>query len=180
MKREDFYLHVNFKPGGCWLWKGANTLRKGIEAGYGRAYMDGRMMLAHRVAYELEHGPIPNGLDIDHLCRTTLCVNPLHLEACSRKENYRRGLHTNKKSHCKRNHKLIKKNLDKKGQCRLCVNQRQREKQARLIKAPCQVKIIIPKPSPPFIEKPSPFIEKIKALDITDDLVIFCNKHYVG
>jgi len=49
------------------------------------------MKLSHRVAYEIVNGPIPLGLVLDHLCKNTLCINPLHLEAVSRIENHRRA-----------------------------------------------------------------------------------------
>lgn len=64
----------------CWHWRG-RTLR-----GYGK--YAGK--LAHRIAYELEIGAIPGGLEIDHLCRTPRCVNPSHLEPVTQKENMRR------------------------------------------------------------------------------------------
>lgn len=72
--------------GDCWLWTGAPHL------GYGR-FSRGRSgaTYAHRVAYELLVGPIPDGLTLDHLCWNTLCVNPDHLEPVTRAENTRRA-----------------------------------------------------------------------------------------
>jgi len=69
----------------CWPWTGASHSR-----GYGSAYKDGRVTTAHRVAYELAVGPIPEGLEIDHLCRNKLCQNPAHLEAVTRAVNLAR------------------------------------------------------------------------------------------
>lgn len=60
---------------GCWIWQ------RGTNGRYGTRVMDGKMGYAHRVAYEREYGPIPEGHDIHHRCRQTLCVNPAHLEA---------------------------------------------------------------------------------------------------
>ena len=77
---------------GCWLWTGATT-----PGGYGRltvgSQIDGtrRQVRAHRRSYERLVGPIPDGLDLDHLCRTPGCVNPEHLEPVTRRENIRRG-----------------------------------------------------------------------------------------
>lgn len=71
----------------CWEWTGKTN-----NLGYGRIVRHGRTQQAHRVVYELHRGPIPNGLDIDHLCRNRLCVNPTHLQPVNRAENSRRGL----------------------------------------------------------------------------------------
>lgn len=72
---------------GCWLWT-ASLDRKG----YGQfRFPDGRTGRAHRYAYESFVGPIPTGLEIDHLCRVRSCVNPTHLEPVTHLENIRRG-----------------------------------------------------------------------------------------
>lgn len=71
---------------GCWLWLGSM-----INAGYGTIRYHGIDLLAHRLVYELTHGPIKNGLHIDHLCRVRLCCNPAHLEPVTPGENARRG-----------------------------------------------------------------------------------------
>lgn len=74
---------------GCWLWKKAKT-----EDGYGLVWFQGRVCRAHRHFYEQNIGPIPDGLEIDHLCRNRDCVNPKHLEPVTGKENTRRGANT--------------------------------------------------------------------------------------
>lgn len=71
---------------GCWVWTAASNGR-----GYGRIWVDGRPHPAHRVAYEIHVGPIPAGMEIDHLCRNRGCVNPAHLEPVTRRENLRRA-----------------------------------------------------------------------------------------
>lgn len=70
---------------GCLEWTGCTNSR-----GYGCISIDGTIYLAHRVAYELAIGPIPEGLTIDHLCRNKLCLHPAHLEAVTGAENTRR------------------------------------------------------------------------------------------
>lgn len=72
----------------CWQWTAATQSR-----GYGCFGLEGRVVLAHRVAYELFIGPIPEGLTIDHTCRNKLCVRPDHLQAITNAlNNRRRGL----------------------------------------------------------------------------------------
>lgn len=80
---------------GCWLWTGATS------SGYGVMKRVGRSMYVHRALYELLVGPIPDGLHIDHLCRTTQCCNPAHLEPVTPQENNRRRP---TKTHCAQGH----------------------------------------------------------------------------
>lgn len=68
----------------CWIWQ-----RQITNAGYGR--YAGRA-LAHRVIYEREVGPIPEGMELDHLCRVPACVNPAHLEPVTHRVNVLRGM----------------------------------------------------------------------------------------
>lgn len=73
----------------CWPWL------RGTRDGYGMARFDGKQQSAHRVAYQLTHGPIPDGLVVDHVaargCRMRACCNPAHLEAVTHRENARRA-----------------------------------------------------------------------------------------
>lgn len=79
-----FFDKVN-KTLDCWLWAGA------LSTGYGSFRADDRSVYAHRWSYEYHVGPIPNGMQIDHLCRNRSCVNPGHLEPVTNAENARRG-----------------------------------------------------------------------------------------
>ena len=71
---------------GCWQWIGAID-----DSGYGEFGLNKKIVYAHRYSWELEHGPIPEGLQIDHLCRNRACVNPVHMELVTTQENTRRG-----------------------------------------------------------------------------------------
>lgn len=104
--QQKFVDHAS----GCWLWTACLT-----KNGYGRFSWDGKVRLAHRVAYELLVGPIPEGLEIDHLCRVRHCVNPDHLEPVTRRENIHRGfgitaVHA-RKTHCPKGHEYTEDNL---------------------------------------------------------------------
>jgi hypothetical protein len=74
------------QPDGCWLWTGLKA-----SGGYGRIKIDGTHQQVHRVAYEMHIGPIPDGLQLDHLCRNKACVNPDHLEPVTQRENILRS-----------------------------------------------------------------------------------------
>ena len=79
----------------CWPWPGARNSK-----GYGLIWFDGRMQLAHRVAYELHIGPIPDGLMLDHICHERACFNPRHLQPVTNSQNMqnRAGLNVNNAS----------------------------------------------------------------------------------
>lgn len=72
-------------PGLCWNWIGGTM----CDQGYGAFWMDGRMRLAHRVAYTLFVGPIPEAKVVMHLCHNVRCVNPKHLALGGQVENVR-------------------------------------------------------------------------------------------
>lgn len=124
---EKILSKVDFEsPGSCWPWTGQLFVN-----GYGRLRPHLR---AHRVSYELFVGPIPAGMDLDHLCRVRRCVNPDHLEPVTRRENLARGAgfigQQLRKTTCLRGHPLAGTNLipSKTGrrQCRECHNLRRR------------------------------------------------------
>lgn len=119
--------NIAFEPNtGCWLWSGYLA-----SNGYGRFHR----RAAHRLVYEAVSGPIPAGLDLDHLCRVRQCVNPEHLEPVTRSENLRRGsgakmlgrMHRSK-THCPSGHEYNDDNtyVGKRGSrsCRECARLR--------------------------------------------------------
>jgi hypothetical protein len=114
--------------GQCWLW---NSSR--VDRGYGRIRLDGRQTPAHRVAYEILRGPIPAGLETDHLCQVHWCVNPDHLEMVTHEENMRRA-DSSHKAFCIHGHALTPDNLyvyRGKRSCRICIRERLARSDAR-------------------------------------------------
>lgn len=99
---------------GCWFWAGSGTNGRG----YGRTYFQGKNWQAHRAYYELLVGPIPEGLELDHKCRVTFCVNPEHLDPVPHRVNVQRGVtgavntrRQRSKTHCPRGHPYSGRNL---------------------------------------------------------------------
>ena len=89
---DRFMKFVSPEPmSGCWLWTG-NVDRGGYARFNIPAEPRWKLASAHRTSYEIFKGPIPEGLDIDHLCRVRCCVNPAHLEAVTTQENVIRGV----------------------------------------------------------------------------------------
>lgn len=127
---EDMRPMVTVNSNGCWVWGGpANGF------GYGRH----KRSMAHRLAYVAAKGPIPKGLQTDHLCRNTLCCNPEHLEAVTARENTLRSnnpaAHNARKTHCKNGHELNSANAytypsGRRRRCRVCQREYFRQRYA--------------------------------------------------
>lgn len=81
MNAATIRARCEITPNGCWEWQGAR------QRGYGRIRSGANVLRVHRVTYEAMVGPIPDGLDLDHLCRNRSCCNPAHLEPVTRREN---------------------------------------------------------------------------------------------
>ena len=81
---QKFWSRVEKSEAGCWEWTAGK-----IRDGYGsfRHPIEKRSIRSHRFSYELTHGPIPQGMEIDHICHNRACVNPEHLRLTTRKQN---------------------------------------------------------------------------------------------
>jgi len=90
---------------GCWIWTGAT---QGLGE-YGAIGIGGKLRYTHRVSYETFKGPISDGMEIDHLCGVSRCINPDHLEAVTREENMRRI--KPRRPRCKKGHLFSDKTL---------------------------------------------------------------------
>lgn len=125
---------------GCWEWVGYKD-----RWGYGRfntRETRGKttMFPVHRFLWEQEHGPVPDGLELDHLCRNTSCVRADHLEAVTHRENMcrvdwsERSAQSQARTHCRRGHELSGENLyfdEGRWKCRTCNRAVQRARWTR-------------------------------------------------
>jgi HNH endonuclease len=124
---------ISLQLGPCWEWVGAHQ-----TYGYGSFRYAGRSQLAHRIAYFLLHGPMEEGLDLDHLCRNPGCVNPAHLELVPHRENVRRGkaglatgAKQRAKTHCPHGHPYDEENTYRYRGGRHCIACKRAKKAAQ-------------------------------------------------
>lgn len=124
---DRFWAKVR-RSDGCWEWTAART-----AAGYGAfGVTSSSTRLAHRVAYELEVGPIPDGQHVHHACENTLCVRPSHLRAVSPREHIALSRrHSANQTECRRGHPFEGENIyvvaaTGARRCRECVRIRER------------------------------------------------------
>ncbi len=100
-------LFYNGTP--CLLWTGGGT-----TDGYGQCYYQGRKYMSHKWHYEVTVGPVPEGMDLDHLCEHRRCLDPSHLKISTHQENLLRGNTVTginkRKTECLRGHPFDEKN----------------------------------------------------------------------
>lgn len=104
----------------CWLYAGNLNTK-----GYGRIWIDGRYVFTHRLMWQdYNSRVIPDGYNIDHLCRVHACINPSHLEAVTPRENVLRGVgppaQLARRDSCKNGHPFSKSNTRFYGNTRRC------------------------------------------------------------
>lgn len=135
-----FWSKILVRPDGCWIWTAG--MRRG---GYGRIRVGGKgspTTVAHRFAYERLFGPVPDRLQLDHLCRNRACANPSHVEPVSSRENTLRGetpaALNAAKTQCPVGHEYDEKNtlmIHRRGRierfCRACGRERMRKRRAQ-------------------------------------------------
>lgn len=132
--RERLLGRYYVAESGCWEWSGPLTMH-----GYGYLSRQKKKVMAHRATYEMWCGPIPEGLELDHLCKNRACGRPDHLEPVTHRENVRRGDalsgKRSRQTHCHRGHPLSGENLriNKNGSrsCRTCHRELERTRLAR-------------------------------------------------
>jgi len=124
-----FWAKVSKRQDGCWEWQGALSWSNG-KLPYGLFQVKSKKIYAHRYAYELVHGSIAKGLQIDHTCRNTRCVNIDHLEAVTPRENQLRSpSSTINRTHCPQGHPYNEENtwwLKTERRCRICLSAAQK------------------------------------------------------
>lgn len=119
---ERFLSKINIVDS-CWEWTAFVS-----KNGYGTFWFNGKSCRPHRFIYEYYHGMICPDLVLDHLCRNRKCVNPIHLEQVTQKENVMRGIGLAvinfKKTYCKQGHEFTEENTyvypHGKRECRIC------------------------------------------------------------
>lgn len=131
-----FWLKVDKSGlGGCWLWTGNQVPSRGGVCYYGQFHTSTRgrrrNVYAHVYSLRIAGVPIPDGHQVDHLCKVTLCVNPSHLEPVTARENTRRsdspaGINA-RKTHCPQEHEYTPENTRwyrNKRKCKTCERER--------------------------------------------------------
>lgn len=131
---ERIASKIQIDANGCWLWMGSKTRK-----GYGMVSWLAKNRAVHRFAYLHLVGPVPDGLQLDHICRVRHCMNPSHLEPVTAMENTYRGESfaavNASKTHCPSGHEYTPENTysrpgSRARYCRTCHNTHSRKYKA--------------------------------------------------
>lgn len=133
-----FLTKVTVTDAGCWQWN------KTSGDGYGRFNVAGKTRLAHRLTYQWLVGHVPDGLELDHLCRNRGCCNPAHLEPVTHRENVLRGMSPAATfavtTHCPSGHEYTPENTYLFRSMRYCVTCRDAHTAANKAKRSAEMK----------------------------------------
>lgn len=133
---ERILAKVEISSDGCLLWTGALTGWGYSNVGYLDEDGQRRNQSAHRALYEAFVGSVPEGHELDHVCRVRRCVNPGHLEAVTHAENVLRGARGRLVTVCARGHAYTPENTitraDGRRRCRTCANARRAARHAQV------------------------------------------------
>ncbi|GIH27632.1 hypothetical protein Aph01nite_59420 [Acrocarpospora phusangensis] len=134
---DRFASRVDVLGTGCWAWTHERNDPKYGGLPYGRFFFEGKLWVAHRWIYEQLHGPVPQGLVLDHFlvpsgrCIGALCVNPGHLQPVTQRENTLRGSGptaiNSAKTHCPEGHDFDAVNSQGRRVCTICLKAYKRE-----------------------------------------------------
>jgi len=123
---DDLFVRIKSRvtetPDGCWTWTGV------LVRGSGVISVGGKTRYVHRTLYEIVNGEIPENYDLDHLCRTSTCVNPAHLEPVTRSENVARMLNKQPRERCRRGQKYDVVGRTSTGSCVACWEENNNKK----------------------------------------------------
>lgn len=131
IQQDRFWSKVARADIGCWEWMASTDGR------YGVMRVNKRLHKAHRVSYDFLVGPVPEGMELDHLCANTLCVRPDHLEPVTHSENLRRAPLRSERTHCHRGHEYTEENTywrtDGGRTCQTCRKESDRRRMPQIL-----------------------------------------------
>lgn len=136
--KDRLLSKVQANDKGCWIWTGYTRRYNSRSDGYGEFRLYGVKEYAHRAAYLLFKGPIPNGMELDHLCRNRNCVNPTHLETVTHAENILRSLwhhYKLQRDHCPNGHRYTEQTTGYAANNRSILNPGKRFRRCKICKA---------------------------------------------
>lgn len=111
---SNFFWDKVQKTSGCWFWTGCRLKRNNGQESYGQIRIGRKIIYAHRMAWELTNGPIPDNIEICHTCDNPICVRPDHLF---------KGTHSENMNDAKNKHRLWTKSGENHYAAKLTIEQ---------------------------------------------------------